>query len=150
MATQKPQRSPVFVAAIRSAMTLICIGLVTYIIWLWINDMPIVQNVIGYSNHIALGAATGIVTFVLVVFGIWPIRIPRLRVVSLVLGLAIITFAHTQLIDNPQQSIFLADILKIFGVLITILGPTGVIIYDKHRGQMIHGVSANDVEIIDV
>ncbi|MEF2174904.1 MAG: hypothetical protein V3575_00410 [Candidatus Absconditabacteria bacterium] len=79
-------------------------------------------------------------------FAIYPICLPKPKTTNVLFGIFIIIFAASSLKDNPQNNVYIADILKIVGIMFTIAGFTKVLIPASCQKKM----EDAKIEIIEV
>lgn len=46
----------------------------------------------------------------------------------IVIGLVLILLGHYVLLNDPTTRVYVGDLVKVFGVAITLMGPTGLLI----------------------
>lgn len=63
-----------------------------------------------------------------------------------IIGLVLIYFAHTTLLDTPEKGIYLRDIVKILGAFLAITGPMKLLVTKEAEQAKF----MEEVEIIEV
>jgi len=81
-----------------------------------------------------------------VFFGVYPVYYKITKASVFVIWLSLIIIWDTVLTNNISNSIFVADIVKLFGVILTLLAWTNILVTDKVKKQH----SDNNIEIIEV
>lgn len=81
-----------------------------------------------------------------VFYGIYPIVIKFTKVMVFALGVALLFVGAYMLKDTPSQGIYIADITRILGIFLMILGPTNILYTKKNMSKK----KLKEVEIIEV
>jgi exosortase/archaeosortase len=87
-----------------------------------------------------------LVALYLIALTLRPRLVPTNRRALAVIGLVLIYFAHTTLLDTPEKSIYLRDIIKILGAFLAITGPMKLLVTKETEEAKF----MEDVEIIEV
>jgi hypothetical protein len=87
-----------------------------------------------------------LVALYLIALTLRPRLVPTNRRALAVIGLVLIYFAHTTLLDTPEKNIYLRDIIKILGAFLAITGPMKLLVTKETEEAKF----MEDVEIIEV
>lgn len=79
-------------------------------------------------------------------FGVYPIHFRMTKATLFVMGIALIIIGDTVLLNDVSTYVYIGDIFKILGVILTLLAWTNVLITDKvkKKGQ------SKKIEVIEV
>ncbi len=117
-----------------------------YLAYLFFQNIVIVQwGFLEYNSLYYLVLAL-ICLFLFILFGVYPIHFKMTKASLFVLGLTLIIIWDTVLINDVATSVYVGDIFKIFGVVLTLLAWTNVLITDKVKKQK----QDKNIEIIEV
>lgn len=117
-----------------------------YIWYLFLQNQTIVQTWFLEYNFIYFIVLTIVAIFLFVFFGVYPVYYKITKASVFVIWLSLIIIWDTVLTNNISNSIFVADIVKLFGVILTLLAWTNILVTDKVKKQH----SDNNIEIIEV
>jgi peptidoglycan/LPS O-acetylase OafA/YrhL len=117
-----------------------------YTVALLIQWLPIVQEAFLASNTLMYIFIILLIGYVTLVYGLYPLPLPRLRRTLLIIGLALIMIGHYILKDDPANYVYFADFTKILGVLLFILWPAWLLISDRVKKKK----AASKIEVIEV
>jgi len=129
-----------------SLRTIIGISLLSYVIYLSINQADIVPTK-PWNYDLTVYIILWILAFAFIF--LWAAKpcFKRPRTIQVIVWIAIILFAnYVWLKDNPSSYIFLKDILSVLWSIITVLWFTKVCIYDKCQQKQ----EEAEIEIIEV
>ena len=118
----------------RTAITVIGAAFLAYIVYLFTNGQVIVQGEYENLNELLYVLLTAFILYKIVFFGIFPKALFGMKMTKatmLVSGIILILIGHYVLLNDASNHIFLWDIVKIIWVIITILGPTNMLISKK-------------------
>lgn len=113
--------------------------------YLLFNNLVIVKDAFVSSNQIIAWIIMFIGAFIFFMW-VYPLCIPKARIIQLFFWIFLILFSYYFLQDNPSKLIFVWDILRILWALLCILGPMWVCIPDKCKKQ----AEESKIEIIEV
>jgi hypothetical protein len=121
-------------------------SLLAYVVYLYGIQATIVQWL--YSD-LQLLIYILLFTFLLykfVFYGIYPVKIQFSKITLFVLWLVLLFVGEYVLLNNPSQWVYISDLIKIIGVVITILSPTNIL----HTDKVLKKEKQKGVEIIEV
>ncbi len=84
--------------------------------------------------------------YMMIVYGIYPLYHPMQKRILTVLGLASIICGHSVLLNDANASIYVGDMMKLFGALIIWFGATGILSSNK---SIVSKKREQSLEIID-
>lgn len=130
----------------RLSIAIISWWLFWYVLYLFLKGQTIVQTGFSEYNMIYILVLLVSCLYLFVFFAVYPIYIKMSKVTLLVLGIALIIMGDTVLINIPDQKIYISDIIKVFGVIISLLSWTNVFITSKVKKEK----ETKKVEIIEI
>lgn len=117
-----------------------------YLAYLFFQTTVIVQSgFIAYNTLYYLVLAL-ICLFLFILFGVYPVHFRMTKATLFVLGIALIIIGDTVLINDVSTYVYVGDIFKVLGVLLTLLAWTNVLVTDKVKKIQ----SDKKIEIIEV
>lgn len=117
-----------------------------YLIYLFFWNVAIVQSYYFDYNTLYYIILALVCLFLFVCFGIYPIHFKLTKATLFVVGIALIIIWDTVLINDIATNVYVGDIFKVLGVILTLLARTNVLITDK-----VNKIRSNKkVEIIEV
>lgn len=117
-----------------------------YLWYLFFQQIIIVNSSFVWYNTLYYGILLLIFLFFFVLFGIYPVHFRMTKATLFVVWLALIIVWDTVLINDISTHVYIWDIVKIFGVIITLLAWTNVLITDKVKKQQTN----KKVQVIEV
>ncbi|USN56747.1 MAG: hypothetical protein H6766_07130 [Candidatus Peribacteria bacterium] len=130
---------------IRLLVGLISGAYVGYIAWLIATGNTDVTGQTGAKNYILIGLCL-IVALLFAINTLYkPLIQKRIRLTLSLIGLGLIVLAHYTMLDNPETYLYLADLTKLFGVLILVGGATEAII----PTDVVEKIQESKIEIIE-
>ncbi len=126
-------------------MAIIWWWVVWYAIWLYMQNAQIVWSWDDLQNMIAYIFVVIIWLFLLAI-AFKESLLPNNRRWVLLLGVGIIWCAHIYLIDTPNQSVYLKDIMKLVGVFLAIVWPMKALQSKEYEEKKLE----EEIEIIEV
>lgn len=118
-----------------------------YLLYSLIIGKPIVNNQYdNYMNYIFYAIFILLSLYVGIYYGIYPMHIKFSRAILFVIGLSSIIMGKVILANDWLQAIYFWDLASVFGVVILIIWPTGLIFTNKIHKQK----EEKDLEIIEV
>ncbi|MEI6425775.1 MAG: hypothetical protein WCO66_00305 [Candidatus Absconditabacteria bacterium] len=130
----------------RIVIGLVCVLFLFYLGYLFVGQQVILQTGFAQRNilyYIVLAAA---LIYVLIFFSIYPFYFKISKVSLFVLGLALIVLGDGVLLNDITKQIFVADLIKILGVVFTLLAFTDFFVTSKVKKQH----QDSKVEIIEI
>lgn len=116
-----------------------------YIIWLVATGNTLVTGQEGVGNYILIGLCL-VITLLFVINTLYrPLIQKRIRLTLSLVGVGLIILAHYTMLDNPETMLYLADLTKLFGVLILVGGATGAVI----PTDVVEQIQESKIEIIE-
>ena len=88
----------------------------------------IVQSWDATYNIAAYAILVVILFLITVIFGIYPIEIRWTKRTTTAIGLVFIIMWYYELVNDTTKMIYISDIVRLFGVVLVILGPLGYLI----------------------
>ncbi|MFA5748079.1 MAG: hypothetical protein WC872_03100 [Candidatus Absconditabacterales bacterium] len=121
-------------------------ALIGYLIFLFFGNNIIVQTYfLDYNNwYYLILILVCLVLFVF--FGVYPVHFRMTKATLFVIGIALIIVGDNILLNDVTKFVYVADLFKIIGVVLTLLARTNVLITDKVK---LKGINKK-VEIIEV
>lgn len=130
----------------RILISIISGWLIGYLAYLFFQNTIIVQGWFVQYNTIYYLILILICLFLFILFGVYPIHFRMTKATLFVLGIALIIIGDTVLLNDVTTYVYIWDIFKVVGVVLTLLAWTNVLITDKVKKQK----QAKNVEIIEV
>ena len=130
---------------IKSLIALIGLGLIAYVVRLFMNNAQVMQAGRESGNTFALIFAWLIGLFLVAVV-IWEMILPNNRRGVLLLWIWIIWSAHSYLTDTPEQMFYLQDIMKLVWVMLCIAWPTKALQSSEYEEKKME----EEIEVIEV
>lgn len=118
-------------------------SLIGYVIKLYLSNAIITNN---ENMQILFYIMILFIWLYIIAFAIYPICLPKPKTTNVLFWIFIIIFAEISLIDNPQNHVYIADILKILWIVFTIAWFTKVLIPASCQKKM----EDAKIEIIEV
>ncbi len=117
-----------------------------YLLYLFTQHVVIVQT--GYLQYNALyyGILAVVCIFLFIFFALHPVHFRMTKWTLFIIGLALIVIGDTVLLNDVKTGVFVSDLFKLLGVVLTLLAWTNVLITDKVRKQK----ADKKVEVIEV
>lgn len=81
-----------------------------------------------------------------VFYGVYPIRINFSKITLFVLGVVLLFVGEYVLINNPEQGVYIGDLVKIVAIILIVLSPTNVL----HTDVVVKKNKEKGVEVIEV
>lgn len=128
---------------VRLLRLLIWWSLIAYIVKLYINNSIITSN---ESMQLFFYWVLFIIWLYILAFGIYPICLPKPKTTNVFFGIFVILFASSALKDNPQNHVYIADLLTIVWIIFTVAWFTKVLIPASCQKKM----EDAKIEIIEV
>lgn len=120
--------------------------LIGYLAYLFFQNTIIVQGWFIQYNTLYYLILILICLFLFILFGVYPVHFKMTKATLFVLGIALIIIGDTVLLNDVTTYVYIWDIFKVVGVVLTLLAWTNVLITDKVKKQK----QAKNVEIIEV
>ncbi|HMS90674.1 MAG TPA: hypothetical protein PKC87_00425 [Candidatus Absconditabacterales bacterium] len=117
-----------------------------YIAYLFFQNMIIVQSAYLDYNTLYYLILVLICLFLFVLFGIYPVYFRLTKATLFVLGLVLIIIGDTVLLNDISTYVYVGDIFKVLGVVLTLLAWTNILITDKISKKK----QEKNVQIIEV
>lgn len=130
----------------RIIISLISWWFLWYLWYLFFQQTIIVESSFVWYNTLYYGILWLIFIFLFILFGVYPIHFRMTKASLFVVWLALIIVWDTVLINDVTRYIYIWDIIKVFGVILTLLAWTNVLITNKVKKQQ----ENKKVEIIEV
>lgn len=130
----------------RIVISLVSGSLLGYLLFLFTKWTVVVSWEFIEYNVLYYIILAVICLYIFVLFGIYPIHFKMSKASLFVFGLGLIVIWDTVLINNINTSVFVWDIFKVIGVVLTLLAWTNVLVTDKVRKEKLD----SKVEIIEV
>lgn len=130
----------------RILISIISGWLIGYLAYLFFQNTIIVQGWFVQYNTIYYLILILICLFLFILFGVYPIHFRMTKATLFVLGIALIIIGDTVLLNDVTTYVYIWDMFKVVGVVLTLLAWTNVLITDKVKKQK----QAKNVEIIEV
>jgi hypothetical protein len=130
----------------RVIISLISGGLIGYLLFLFSKGAVIVHGEFVEYNVMYYVILAIICLYLFVVFGVYPISHKMSKATLFVFGLGLIVIGDTVLVDNVVNMIYVSDLFKLIGVVLTLLAWTNVLVTDKVRKEK----ADSKLEIIEV
>lgn len=130
----------------RISISLISWLFLGYLAYLFFQTTIIVQSGFIEYNTLYYVVLALICLFLFILFGIYPVHFRMTKATLFVLGIALIIIGDTVLINDVSTYVYVGDIFKVLGVLLTLLAWTNVLVTDKVKKIQ----SNKKVEIIEV
>lgn len=130
----------------RIIISLISWWLIWYLLFLLTQWATIVQWEYLEYNLLYFILLFLITWYLFIFFGIYPLHIKMTKATLFVCWLALIIIGDTVLTNNPSKLIFVGDIFKLLGAILTVLAWTNVLITDKVKKEK----ADKKIEIIEV
>lgn len=117
-----------------------------YLGYLFFQNIMIVQWGFEQYNMIYYLILVLICLFLFIFFGVYPVHFRMTKATLFVMGIALIIIGDTVLLNDISTYVYVGDIFKILGVILTLLAWTNVLITDKvkKKGQ------SKKIEVIEV
>ncbi len=117
-----------------------------YLAYLFFQTTVIVQSGFIEYNSLYYLVLVLICLFLFVLFGIYPVHFRMTKATLFVVGIALIVIGDTVLINDVSTHVYIGDLFKVLGVILTLLAWTNVLVTDK-----VKKIQANKkVEVIEV
>lgn len=131
----------------RSLVSLISFAVLVYALYLLVTWATVAPAEHSGMNIFNLLIVMAVACYVGVVYGLYPIYHPYQKRIFLILGIGLIFYAHSYMINNLDTHVYVADITKLFAVLIIWFGGTGLlsktkIIQDQKKHKNIEIIEA--------
>lgn len=108
---------------------------------------PILQNEDNQLLHyLFYGILILLSLYVGVYYGIYPMHIKFSRAILFVIGISAIIMGETMFANDGLNGLYFGDLAKVFGVVVLIVGPTGLIFTKRIHKQK----EEKELEIIEV
>lgn len=120
-------------------------GYIAYIIRLITTHNTAITGADGINNYILMGICLIIALLFLINTLYQPLIQKRTRLTIALVGLAMVILAHYTMFDTPENMIYLADVTKLFGVIILVGGATGAVI----PTDIIQEIKESKIEVIE-
>ncbi len=130
----------------RILISIISGWLIGYLAYLFFQNTIIVQGWFVQYNTIYYLILILICLFLFILFGVYPIHFRMTKATLFVLGIALIIIGDTVLLNDVTTYVYIWDMFKVVGIVLTLLAWTNVLITDKVKKQK----QAKNVEIIEV
>lgn len=130
----------------RILISLVSGGLLGYLLFLLTKWSVIVHGEFLEYNNIYYVILAVVCLYLFILFGIYPIAHKMSKATLFVFGLALIVIWDTVLVNNPTDMVYVSDLFKLIGVVLTLLAWTNVLVTDKVRKEK----ADKKVEIIEV
>ena len=130
----------------RILISIISGWLIGYLAYLFFQNTIIVQGWFIQYNTLYYLILILICLFLFILFGVYPVHFKMTKATLFVLGIALIIIGDTVLLNDVTTYVYIWDIFKVVGVVLTLLAWTNVLITDKVKKQK----QAKNVEIIEV
>jgi len=130
----------------RVLISLISGGLLWYLLFLLTKWAIIVHGEFLEYNTIYYIILSAVCLYLFILFGIYPIAHKMSKATLFVFGLGLIVIWDTVLINKPTDMVYVGDLFKLIGVVLTLLARTNVLVTDKVRKEK----ADKKIEIIEV
>lgn len=130
----------------RIIISIVSGGFLWYLAYLFFQNTIIVQGWFIEYNAIYYLILTLICLFLFIFFGIYPVHFRMTKATLFVIGIALIIIGDTVLLNTIETYVYIWDIFKVLGVVLTLLAWTNVLITDKVKQQK----QQKNMEIIEV
>lgn len=130
----------------RIIISIVSGGFLWYLAYLFFQNTIIVQGWFIEYNAIYYLILTLICLFLFIFFGIYPVHFRMTKATLFVIGIALIIIGDTILLNTIETYVYIWDIFKVLGVVLTLLAWTNVLITDKVKQQK----QQKNMEIIEV
>lgn len=120
----------------RIVVTLASIALLVYTGWLFAQGTVIVLPQRATWNTASYILVFGVGILLLILFGVYPVSFKRMKRSLTAAGIWLILLGFYVLKNDVASTLYLSDLIRVLGILLIILGPTGVIIPEsikKHQ-----------------
>ncbi|MCX6824317.1 MAG: hypothetical protein NT085_04275 [candidate division SR1 bacterium] len=117
-----------------------------YLAYLFFQGTVIVQSAYLEWNTLYFLILTLICLFLFILFGIYPVHFRLTKATLFVIGLALIVIGDTVLLNNITTYVYVGDIFKVLGVVLTLLAWSNLLITDKIQKKK----QEKNIEIIEV
>lgn len=117
--------------------------LLAYVVWLFLQGQQVATSI--ETNMTALSACAALALFLLVLT-FRPRLVTTNRWILGLIGVITVLLAHSWLVDDPAQMIYLRDVVILVWVYLTITGPTKMLVPKKVQ----EALADEKVEIIEV
>ncbi|MFA6256301.1 MAG: hypothetical protein WC606_03885 [Candidatus Absconditabacterales bacterium] len=117
-----------------------------YLAYLFFQNTIIVQSGFIEYNTLYYLVLIVICLFLFVLFGIYPIHFKMTKATLFVLGLALIVIGDTVLLNDITTYVYVGDIFKVLGVVLTLLAWTDLLITNKVMKKK----QEKNIEVIEV
>ena len=115
----------------RISISIVSWTFIGYIVFLWMNNMTIVTSEFANFNTVYYIWILIAWLFLFVMFGVYPIHMRLTKATLFAIWILMLFVWNYFLVNDPSQSIFVWDIVKVFWVLLSLLAWTNVLITDK-------------------
>jgi hypothetical protein len=130
----------------RIIISIVSGGFLWYLAYLFFQNTIIVQGWFIEYNAIYYLILTLVCLFLFIFFGIYPVHFRMTKATLFVIGIALIIIGDTILLNTIETYVYIWDIFKVLGVVLTLLAWTNVLITDKVKQQK----QQKNMEIIEV
>lgn len=120
--------------------------LIWYLVYLFFLKITIVQGWFIQYNNLYYLILILVCLFLFIFFGVYPIHFKLTKATVFVLGIALIIIGDTVLLNDFATRVYVGDIFKVIGVVLTLLAWTDVLITDKVKKQK----QDKNIEVIEV
>jgi len=120
--------------------------LLAYIVYLYGIGATIVQWAYLDFNTVMYVLLFLFSLYKFVFYGVYPVKINFSKITLFVLGMVLLFVGQYVLVNNPSQSVYIADLIKVVAVVLIMLSPTNIL----HTDKVMKKDKAKWVEIIEV
>lgn len=82
-------------------------------------------------NTVAYGVLAIFFLYIGVLFGVNPVDMPMMKRTLFIFGIMLVLLGYVYLLNDPTKYIYISDMIRVLGILLIILSPTGVLITEK-------------------
>ncbi len=130
----------------RFVIILVYGSLLAYVVYLYGIGATIVQWAYSELQFLIYILLFAFVVYKFVFYGIYPVKVRFSKITLFVLWLVLLFVGEYVLTNNASQWVYIADLIKIVGVVILILSPTNIL----HTDSVLKKEKTKGVEIIEV
>lgn len=130
----------------RISIAIVSWSFLWYVLYLFFQNQIIVQGGFEEYNLVYIIVLLVVGLYLFILFGAYPLYFKMTKANIFVLGIALVILWDSVLTNNIENHVYLWDLVKLFGVILTLLAWTNVLVTDKVKKQK----AESKMEIIEV